>query len=551
MSDNNEKLQSWVRVQGLSAILFGYFPLLCIKIVHVCICRQRIMEQNFQNKLKTRWNTARSYIEIADVAFIFLRFIILCGGIGWLIFSNIPQKTFVDVRGLFIFFVLYSIVIYLWLFLSPRGKRTIYGFSLLFDLLFTSLLVKVTGGFESSFLNGFYLITALYSFYYGFAFGTAIATISALLYLISGSFDFNKLYWTDFSVKIAFLFLLAVPLGMLSQKLKKDKEKIESLNKDLEGYIEELRNVHGRLIQVEKLSALGRLTADVAHEIRNPLTSIGGFARRLDKKLMRDSKEKEYAGIVISEVDRLERILKDVLTFSREARFNMEYQKINGAIGESLKIFVDMCNEQSIRIEEKLDESLPPVLIDRDQVRVAVNNLISNAIDAMPEGGSLRVNTLMNELYNVNYAVVEVADTGPGIPGERITTIFEPFYSTKEVGAGTGLGLSICKKIIDEHNGLLRVESEPGKCTSFKLLFPYQGKEEDGKIKCWEYQRCGVEKAEGAVEMRCPAYPHYGRICWVIAGSFCGKRVSGAIAQKLGDCRKCKFYQSVAVHKDL
>ncbi len=104
---------------------------------------------------------------------------------------------------------------------------------------------------------------------------------------------------------------------------------------------------------------------------------------------------------------------------------------------------------------------------------------------------------------------------------------------------------------MDEHNGLLFVESEIGKGTSFKMYFPYQSKENENKIKCWEFNKCGVEKAEGAVGMRCPAYPHYGRICWVVAGTFCGKRVSGAIAQKLGDCRKCGFYKGVAMRKDL
>jgi signal transduction histidine kinase len=512
------------------------------------------MGQNIYKKLKTQWTTVKSYVEIADVAFIFLRAIILCGGVAWLIFSDISQKTFGDVSSLFFYFIAYSVLIYLWLFLSPEKKRTIYGFSLFFDLFFASLLVRVSGGFDSSFSNGFYLITALYSFYYGLIAGAVIATIAAVLYFLSGGFDFSELYWTDFSVRIAFLFLLALPLGMLSQKMKRDKDKIETLNKDLKGYIEELRNIQGKLIEVEKLSAIGRLTADVAHEIRNPLTSIGGFARRLEKKLAQDTnltKEKEYAEIVTSEVDRLERILRDVLTFSREAKFNMEYQEINNAIKESLQTFIEMCNEQSIQIEEKLDASLPLILIDRDQIRLAVNNLISNAIDAMSKGDKLTVKTFMEKLYDVNFVVVEVTDTGRGIPKEKLDKIFEPFYTTKEIGKGTGLGLSLCKKIIDEHNGLITVESKLGKGTSFKLFLPYQSKEDEGKIKCWEFHKCGVERAEGAVEMRCPAYPHYGRICWVVAGTFCGKRVSGAIAQKLGDCRKCEFYQKVVLRKDI
>ncbi|GBD95903.1 MAG TPA: sensor histidine kinase [Nitrospirae bacterium] len=509
------------------------------------------MLQEPYKKLKIHWDKIKADVEVTDIAYIVIRLIILCGGIGWLIFSDISQKTSANVGNLFIYFVAYSFFLYIWLFFFPRKKQIIYIFSLFFDLSFTTILVRITGGFYSHFFNGFYLVTALYSFKFGTVPGTAIAVISTALYLASGSFDFNKLHWTNFSVRVAFLFLLALPIGILSQKLRSDKDKIEKLNKELEITIENLRTVHRKLIRVEKLSALGRMTADVAHEIRNPLTSIGGFARRLNNKLAPDSKEKEYAEIVISEVNRLERILKDVLTFSRESKYIMEYQEINGIIKESLQTFVDICNEQKIQVEEKLDTSLPPILIDRDQVRLAVNNLISNAVGVMSGGGTLTVKTFMKNLNKTDYVVAEVADTGPGIPDEALDIIFEPFYTTKEIGAGTGLGLPICKKIIDEHNGLIFVESELGKGTSFKLFFPYQSKENGDKIKCWEFTKCGVEKAEGAMELRCPAYPNYGRICWSVAGTFCGKRVTGAIAQKLGDCRKCEFYQRVAIRRDL
>jgi signal transduction histidine kinase len=519
------------------------------------------MRKDSYKKMAARWDNVKPYIEIADIAFAFLRIIILFGGIGWLIFSQLSQKTFVDVGYLFIGFTVYSALIYFWLFLSPEKKRTIHVFFLPFDFLFTSLLVTSTGGFDSHFLNGFYLMTALYSFYYGFGAGVAIAVIASALYLVSGKYDFSEYYWADLSVNIAFFFLVAIPLGMLSQKLKGDKDEITSLNRDLKRYIEELQKVHGRLIQVEKLSELGRMAADVAHEIRNPLTSIGGFARRLDDKLSQITnekeciriikKEKEYAEIIISEVNRLERILRDILSFSREVQYNIESQGINGVIKESLQTFVDICNEQTISIEEKFNTSLPQILIDRDQVRQAVNNLISNAIGVMPDGGTIQVKSFKYELYNANYVAIEVADTGHGIPEQNLSMIFEPFYSSKEIGAGTGLGLSICKKIIDEHNGLIKVESELGKGTSFKLLFPYQNEEDGNKLKCWEFNKCGVENTEKAGVIQCPAYPHYGRICWVVAGTFCGKKVSGAVAQKLGDCKKCEFYKRVVVLKDL
>ena len=514
------------------------------------------MNQNIYNKLKTQWNIVKTNIEIADIAFVILRIVVLVGGCAWIIFSDISEETVRYISGLFIYFTIGSVCIFISLFLFPHKEKIIYAFSLFFDLSFVTLLVNMTGGFESPFSNGFYLMTALYSFYYGAVTGILVATLSIMLYLVSGNFDFSKLSpWADYSVRAVFLFLLAAPLGMLSEKLKKGKEKLENLNKELQESMETLKSLHGRVVQAEKLAAVGRLTADVAHEIRNPLTSIGGFARRLDKKLLEEEKEKEkereYTELIISEVNRLERILRDVLAFSRETKFNLKRQEINGVVKESLKTFGDICNEQSIKIKEDLDTSLPSILIEKDQVRQAVNNLISNAVDAMPKGGILKINTFTKELYNVNFIVVEIADSGIGIPKEKLDMIFEPFYSTKEIGKGSGLGLSVCKKIIDEHCGLITVESELSRGSSFKLFFPYQCGDEEKKIKCWEFNKCGVEKAEGAAEIRCAAYPHYGRICWVVAGTFCGKKVSGAIAQKLGDCRKCKFYQMVAVRKDL
>jgi len=504
----------------------------------------------FQN-LNSLWEKAKPHIEIADRAFVFLRIIIFLGGTGWLLLADISLETFQNVRSIYIYFLIYSIAIYLWLLISPEKKKNIYGVSLLFDLIYTSLLVRVTGGFESSFFNGFYLMTALYSFYFGLVPGTIIAAVASVLYFISCGCDFGSLHWADFFVRIAFLFMLAVPLGMLSQKLKSDKDKIENLNRELEGYIDELRSIQGKLIQGEKLSALGRLTADVAHEIRNPLTSIGGFARRLNKKLIAGTREKEYAEIVMSEVDRLERILRDVLMFSREARFEMENQQINGTVTDLIETFRGLCDDQSIAMSTDLVEPLPDILIDRDHVRQAVNNLISNAIDVMPEGGNLSIKTYREELYYAEYVVVEVKDSGPGLSKDATEMMFEPFYTTKEIGVGTGLGLSICKKIMDEHNGLIFVDSKPGDGTTFKMYFPYQNGENGSKIKCWEFTKCGVEKAEGAVNMRCPAYPHYGRMCWVVAGTFCGKKVSGAVAQKLGDCRKCGFYKRVAVMNEI
>jgi signal transduction histidine kinase len=515
---------------------------------------------NNNNQQLIDWNKVRANIEITDKAFFFLRIIVLFGGILWLTLSDVPEYTFRLLTNLFIYFIVYSVFTYIWLLISPDKKKTIYLFFLIFDIPFTFLLVYYTGGFHSHFVNGFYLMTALYSFYFGLVPGVFIAAAASALYLIAGGIDLNKHYWPDYSVSIAFMFLLSVPLGMLSQKLKKDKAEISFLNRDLKGYIKELQSVHGRLIQVEKMSELGRMAADVAHEIRNPLTSIGGYARRLEKNLSQIKtekecvqsifKEKEYAEIIINEVNRLERILKDILTFSRDVQYHMELQKLNGIIKESVMTFEDLIMEQSINVETKADDAVPDVLMDRDQLKQTLINFISNAIDAMPKGGDLEIKTYIEEMNNINYAVLEVRDSGHGIPDKKMENIFEPFYSSKELGEGTGLGLSICKKIIDEHHGLIKVESTLGKGTSFKVLLPVPDRKDDERTRCWEFHNCGADRIEGGSIFRCPAYPEYGLQCWAVAGTYCGNRVSGVMAQKLGECQKCEFYKKMVTPEE-
>jgi len=501
--------------------------------------------------LREKWKHIKAEFELADAGFLILRIVALIGGYGWLAFADIEPDVARRFHYILIYFILYCVLLYTLLFWLFHKKQVIYVFSLFLDISFLYLLIKNTGGFNSSYFVGFYLLTVLHSFYYGYIFGLFVATLCSVVYVISGNFEFELIHWTELSLRIAFLFLLSLPVGILSDRLRYDKEKIESLNKELLHSMEELKRLQSKLIKAEKLSALGKMTADVAHEIRNPLSVIGGFAKRLKKRLQPGTKEMEYAEIIVQEVMRLEKILRDVLSFSREARYHLRHYNINDLVLESLRYFQDILAERSIKVETELSDKLPEVLIDRDQLIQVFNNLISNAIDAMPEGGTITLSTRVDTEHNVNFVVVDVVDTGHGIPEDKIDRLFEPFFTTKEIGHGTGLGLSICKKIMEEHRGRIKVCSIVEKGTSFSLYFPYMPPEESFKTQCWEYMKCGVEKAEGAIERRCPAYPNYGRICWVIAGTYCEGRVQGAIAQKIGDCKKCEFYNRVVIKKDL
>lgn len=328
--------------------------------------------------------------------------------------------------------------------------------------------------------------------------------------------------------------------GELSTARSRMESWTQSLSEEVEKKAAEIKKAQVKLVESEKLAAVGRLTADIAHEIRNPLTSLGGFGRRL-RKLAGTERQREYADIVVSEVDRLEHILRDVLVFSRDARFNLLRQPVTGPVRAALSDFRSVCEDNSIVVETEFG-SEDPVLIDGEQVRHAVYNLLSNAVDAMAGGGVLRVSTAREEANDITYVAVHISDTGQGIPEARLPFIFEPFHTTKLVGRNTGLGLSISRKIMEEQGGFIRASNRPGGGTVVSLFFPYQSDEERSRVPCWHYKRCGRNEGNG---LRCPAYPHFGRVCWVVAGTFCEGKVQGTFAQKCEDCRECDFFRGV------
>ena len=490
--------------------------------------------------LKARYESVRRDFEIADIGFFLLRIIALAGTVGWLLVAPVPRETvstFLRIAG---FFLAYCLLVYTLLFFRFDRKRDIYRLFLLFDFAFVYLLIVHSGGFASSFFIGFYLLTALHAFYYGYRSGMVVAAVCTVIYLLAG-LRVSAIEPIDFLLRISFLFLIALPIGLLSVILRKDNEKIESLNRDLTESLESLKHLQGKLLEAEKLSALGRLSANVAHEIRNPLTAIGGFAKRLEKRLPEKTAEKEHAKIIVHEVARLERILRDTLTFSREAKFHLRHSDMNDLLVWTEAKFAELCREKNLLLTVRPAPGLPSCIVDEDQIRQSLDNLVTNAIDAMTDGGTLTLATKAEFENGTHYVVIDIADTGPGVSPESVKRIFDPFYSTKEIGHGTGLGLSICKKIMEEHRGSIRVSAAPGGGAMFSLYIPYIPVEEIFKAQCWEIMRCGMDITGSAAE-RCPAFPNYGRICWSVAGTLSETKVHCPVAVKIGDCHKCTFY---------
>ncbi len=227
--------------------------------------------------------------------------------------------------------------------------------------------------------------------------------------------------------------------------------------------ITEINLIRERLANSERMAALGEVAAKVAHEIRNPLVSVGGFAQRLERKL--SGNLKEYATIIINEVQRLEDILRDILGFVRQVRLARTEVNINELLKETVSLVETEAADRDISVETDFSD-VPEILVDPDRIKESLLNIVKNAIQAVVTQGMISVKTYTWG----NDVVIEIKDTGPGIDNKDMPFIFDPFYTTKP--SGTGLGLAITRRIIEEHNGRIRVESNPGEGTMITIYLP-------------------------------------------------------------------------------
>jgi len=234
---------------------------------------------------------------------------------------------------------------------------------------------------------------------------------------------------------------------------------------------DEKQRLREQMAEIEKLSALGRVAANVADEIRNPLTAVGGFARRL-QKIADSEKEQKYANYIIEEVSRLEGILRDVLAFSRTRSPLMEAHDIREILDDALKAWEGRYKQQSITVQRSYGNGAI-IRMDRDLIREAFERIIENALEAMQQGGTLSLLIEREMVKGVPYVRISIRDTGAGISAEKIEKIFEPFFSGTMARKGTGLGLPIAKSIIEEESGIIRVQSIEGSGTTVIILFPH------------------------------------------------------------------------------
>ena len=222
-------------------------------------------------------------------------------------------------------------------------------------------------------------------------------------------------------------------------------------------------------LHTEKLSALGRMAAGIAHEINNPLAGILLFSTNLRKKVPEEGNLREGLDVIIRETQRCKGIIQDLLEFSRDKEPKKVLANVNHIIEKTLSILENEFRLHHITVEKNLSSEMPESLLDVSQMQQVFTNLLINAIEAIQENGVIKIKSHMT--LDQKAQKIEIEDSGCGIPPDQMEKIFEPFFSTKK--NGTGLGLAVSYGIIQKHQGSIRVSSEPNQGTRFTIEIPH------------------------------------------------------------------------------
>jgi signal transduction histidine kinase len=246
---------------------------------------------------------------------------------------------------------------------------------------------------------------------------------------------------------------------------------------------EALEKTQIQLLQSEKMASLGKLAAGVAHQLNNPLGGITLFTKLVLEEYELEEGAQEDLQRILKDAQRCRDTVKELLEFARQTRQEMRPHDINQAISRTLFLLENQAIFQNIDIEKNLAPDLPLVPADIQQLNHMFMNIILNAVEAMEGKGKLTLKTTLSS--NRERLLIEISDTGPGIPEDILPQIFEPFFTTKEEGKGTGLGLSLVYSIVENQGGSVTARSQPGEGTTFLIELPLtredNGGDEHGK----------------------------------------------------------------------
>ena len=356
---------------------------------------------------------------------------------------------------------------------GPRGPL----YSVVIKILLASLLIAHTGGINSSYYLIYYLPVVSAAMLFGpwatlgWTF-VASATYCSFLIPALQEFRMTTSAANELAIRNLSFFLVAVVVNRFVIENRRQSTLYRRLADELEATNRQLERAEAEARRSERLAALGQLSAGLAHEIRNPLGVIKGSAETLGRKLeSSDPVSVELAGYISSEVNRLNSIVSRFLDFARPHELEKRPVAIAPLIEQALKAAHDRWPEAKVEVERLYDGGIGPVPLDAELCERVFVNLVINAYESMdPKGGRLRVAIHTANSRGRRGVEVEIEDTGPGVPVEIREQIFNPFFTTKK--SGVGLGLSIVSKIVDDHRGWIRIQSEPGKGACFRVFLP-------------------------------------------------------------------------------
>ena len=422
---------------------------------------------------RTPWARLFRPLERDERLFAVLLAFVMVGGLATLGLYPLRPRHRVDVYSLVVWFGLYKAGILALVTVNPRATRQIFTGALCIDVLLVFLLLFLTGGGDSPFVNLFYPLVAINAYYFGRWGGLLLAIVAGLLYWTAARLAPPAAAWTAVAILMGQLGLPAFALGHVADRERRARSEVERLNAELTGTLTRLQAAQKELVEAERMATVGQLSLKVAHEVRNPIAAIGLNAELLGDmvqgRVSEDGTEATtLVGAIREQVSALDALTEEYLAFARFPRPQFEEDSVNDMVSAVAEFFRPLAVRQGIEVKVATDPAVPPMEIDRTLLRQAVVNLVKNAFEAVSQGGTVTLTT-----SRVDETVeIAVADSGPGIPPEVGRRLFEQFFTTKP--QGTGLGLSISRQIVEEHGGKIRWQSTPGAGATFTMALPIQ-----------------------------------------------------------------------------
>ena len=271
-----------------------------------------------------------------------------------------------------------------------------------------------------------------------------------------------------------------VPLEVIATRLQEDDDTFLGyviLFRDLT----EIQQLREEIDRSKRLASIGRLAAGVAHEIRNPLSSIKGFATYFRERYRNEPEDQKTADIMVQEVDRLNRVISQLLEFARPMNIQLKTIAAEAFIQHSVKMVENQAKDRGIKIVQKIFSEMDNIIIDPDRMNQVLLNLYLNAFDAMEQGGILSITLSLHDEEKIRF---DISDNGKGIGNHDIEKIFDPYFTTKP--SGTGLGLAIVYRIVEAHRGEIKVQSIEGQGTTVTIILPLPANQKEGQANSQE-----------------------------------------------------------------